>query len=62
VDQCTKSAITYHIKGTRIGVSENTPRILFIYPAFLLFTLIGGGIIALGLWRIFNLITTGSMI
>lgn len=62
VDQCTKSAITYHIKGTRIGVSANTARILFIYPAFLLFTLIGGGIIALGLWRIFNLITTGSMI
>jgi len=62
VDLCPKQAISYHIKGTPIGVKANTARVLFLYPAFILLSAIGGGMIAGGLWRILKLITTGSMI
>ncbi|MBN1934319.1 MAG: 4Fe-4S binding protein [Anaerolineae bacterium] len=62
IDACPKNAISYHIKGTPIGLHPNVARVLFIYPAFLLLVVIGGGMIAGGLWRILMLITTGSMI
>jgi ferredoxin-type protein NapH len=61
VDLCPKGAISYHIKGTPLGVKANTARILFLYPALILLSAIGGGMIASGLWRILKLLTTGSM-
>ena len=62
VDACPKGAISYHIKGTRVGVRPNTARLLFLYPAYILFAFLGGQIMTGGLWRILKLITTGSMI
>ena len=62
VDTCPKGAISFHIKGTPIGLNPQMARILFIYPAYLLIAAMGGGIISNSLFRIFSLIFTGSMI
>jgi polyferredoxin len=62
IDACPRGAISYHIKGTPIGVRPNVARLLFLYPAYLLFAVVGGQIITAGLWRIFRLVATGSMI
>lgn len=62
MDACPKKAIAFHIKGTRPGLSPNAARILFLYPAFLVFAAMGGGMIATSLWRILKLITTGSLL
>jgi len=62
VDSCPKGAMSYHIKGTRIGVSPNVARLLFLYPAYILFCGFGGGVVTGALWRVLRLITTGSMI
>jgi polyferredoxin len=62
VDACTKGAISYHIKGTRVGLKPTAARVLFMYPAWILMATLGAGIVLAGLWRIMLLITTGSMI
>jgi ferredoxin-type protein NapH len=62
VDGCPKGAISYHIKGTSVGVSPNVARVLFLYPAYILFSVLGGQIMTAGLWRILKWVTTGSMI
>ena len=62
VDACPQNAITFHIKGTPVGVSPNAARSLFLYPAYILFSTLGGGIISGGLWRILHWITTGSIL
>jgi polyferredoxin len=62
VDTCPEGAMSFHIKGTAVGVKPNTARLLFLYPAYTLLAVLGGGIIAIGLWRVLKLITTGSMI
>jgi Pyruvate/2-oxoacid:ferredoxin oxidoreductase delta subunit len=62
MDACPKKAIAFHIKGTRPGLSPNAARILFLYPAFLVFAAMGGGMIVSALWRILKLVTTGSLI
>jgi ferredoxin-type protein NapH len=45
VDACPKKAVSFHIKGTRPGISTNTARLLFLYPAFTFAAAIGGGMI-----------------
>ncbi len=62
VDLCPKGAISYHIKGTSLNASPQAARLLFLYPAFLLMSAIGGWMIMVGFWRILKLITTGSML
>jgi polyferredoxin len=62
VDACPQGAISYHIKGTPIGIRPNTARVLFLYPAYILLSVVGGHIVTYGLWRVLKLITTGSMI
>jgi len=62
VDACPKRAMSYHIKGTRIGVSANTARLLFLYPAYILFCGFGANVVSDGAWRVLRLITTGSFI
>ncbi len=62
VDACPQGAMSYHIKGTPADVSPNVPRLLYLYPAYILLSVLGGGIITSGLWRILKWITTGSMI
>jgi ferredoxin-type protein NapH len=62
MDACPKKAIAFHIKGTRPGLSPNAARVLFLYPAFLVFAAMGGGMIVSALWRILKLVTTGSLL
>jgi polyferredoxin len=62
VDECPKGAISYHIKGTPIGVRPQTARMMFIYPAFLLLGIMGSGMIKAAVERALLLVTTGSMI
>jgi ferredoxin-type protein NapH len=62
VDACPKGAVSYHVKGTRIGVSPNKARLFFLYTAYILFGVLGGHIITFGVWRILKLVTTGSII
>jgi len=62
VDACPKGAMSYHIKGTPVGVRPNVARLLYLYPAFILFGVLGGNIITDALYRVFLLFTTGSMI
>lgn len=60
IDICPSSAVSYHIKGTKIGVKTNLSRYLFLYPAYIFALTISGGAIVKGLYRILKLITTGS--
>jgi polyferredoxin len=62
VDICPKQAISYHIKGTPLHASATVARVLFLYPAYLLMSTMGGSMVSVGLWRILRLVTTGSMI
>ena len=62
VDACPKGAISYHIKGTPLGVSSNTARVLFLFPAYVLISGFGGPVVTGAIWRLLRLITTGSMI
>lgn len=61
VDICPTKAVSYHVKGTRVGSGRNAARVLFLYPAFLFMSAIGGGMISTALWRILRLVTSGSM-
>lgn len=61
LDICPQKAITFHIKGTPIVVSNQSARLLFLYPAFLFGATMGGGTIINALCRIFKLFTTGSL-
>jgi ferredoxin-type protein NapH len=62
MDECPKGAISYHIKGTPIGVRPQTARMMFVYPAFLLLGIMGSGMIKAAVERALLLVTTGSMI
>ena len=62
VDDCRKDAAQYHIKGTGINIKPELARNLFLYPAFIFGTTIGGGMIAGAIHRILMFVTTGSMI
>lgn len=60
IDICPTSAISYHIKGTKIGIRTNLSRYLFLYPAYIFALTIGGGTITNGLFRLLKIVTTGS--
>lgn len=62
VEACPAGAISFHIKGTDVGGSEGKARMMFIYPAFLLLAIMGGGMISGAIYRVLLLITTGSML
>jgi ferredoxin-type protein NapH len=62
IDVCTKGAISYHVKGTRLGVKPNVARVLFLYPSWIIMAMLGAGIVQSGIWRILRLVTTGSML
>lgn len=61
VDVCPIGAVSYHVKGTRVGANPNVARVLFLLPAFLFLSAIGGGMISTAVWRLLKLATTGSM-
>lgn len=60
IDICPASAISYHIKGTRIGIKTTLSRYLFIYPAYIFALTIGGSAIVNGIYRLLKFMTTGS--
>ena len=62
VDNCPKHAIDYHIKGTAVATRPNLARVLFIYAAYLVTIVLGGGILATAIYRLLKLITTGSLL
>ncbi|UCD53405.1 MAG: 4Fe-4S binding protein [Phycisphaerales bacterium] len=62
IDECPKDAISYHIKGTRVGVKPQTARMMFVYPAFLFLSIMGSGMMAGAAYRMLLLITTGNVI
>jgi ferredoxin-type protein NapH len=59
VDSCPRKAIAFHIRGTDAGARPNLARVLFLYPSFLVFTAMGGGMIAFGIWHLLSLLATG---
>ena len=61
VDHCPKQAAAFHIKGTPLTVTAQSAKLLFLYPAFIFATAIGGGFIYRALVRLFTLMATGSM-
>jgi len=62
VDVCKQGAVSYHIKGTRIGVRSEIARNLYMYSAFIFMTTIGGYFISGALYRFLRLFTTGTMV
>ncbi|MCP4575541.1 MAG: 4Fe-4S binding protein [Deltaproteobacteria bacterium] len=62
VDNCPKGAVTYHIKGTGIGVNPAIARNVFLYAALVFVATMGSSMIAGAVNKILLLITTGSMI
>lgn len=62
VDVCPKKAISYHIKGTKIGVNTDLKRNLFLYSALFLTILTSGPVVTQSLYRILLFVTTGSFI
>ena len=62
VDACPMKAISFHIRGTGAGLRPDLARVLFLYPAFLVFTAMGGGMIAFAIRHLLKLIATGSIL
>jgi len=62
IDSCPKQAVSFHIKGTPLGVNFEAARLIFIYPAFLFLAVMGSGMITGAIYRALLLATTGSMI
>jgi ferredoxin-type protein NapH len=62
IDACPRQAISYHIKGTAVGLNTNGKRLFYLYPAFFLLSLLGIEYISGALYRILLFVTTGSFI
>jgi polyferredoxin len=62
VDVCPAGAARYHVKGTGMDARPNVARTLFLVPAFVFMSAIGGGMISTAIWRLLRLATTGSML
>jgi polyferredoxin len=62
MDVCHKGAMTYRVKGTPLNIRGKAARILFLYPAFLILSLLGSNFLSDTLYRIGLLLTTGSLI
>lgn len=60
VDVCTNHAIHYHIKGVPVNKALSATRMLFVFSGFLFLAMFSGGSIQAGVYRIINLVTTGS--
>lgn len=62
VDACSQKALFYHVKGTSLVSKLDRYRLLFLYPAFLVLTIMAGDFVQDAIVKTINLITTGSMI
>lgn len=59
IDACPQKAICYHVKGCLPNKNYN---LLFLYPAFLILAIMSEKMISSALYRLFLLITTGSLL
>ena len=55
VDKCPKQAISFHVKGTPVGVADSLPRMLFVYPAYLFGSVMAAGSIIGAVSRVLHL-------
>ncbi len=62
VDSCPQKAASFHILGTGVGAHPRLARVLFLYPAFLVFTAVGGGMILFAVGHLIRWLATGSVI
>lgn len=54
VDTCPKHAVVWHIKGTEVSAKPERARLMFLYAAWPMAAMFGGGIIAEGLATILH--------
>ena len=62
IDACPRKAVSYHIKGTEIGVNTELKRNLFLYSALFLSLFMSGSAIIPAVYRILLFISTGSFV
>ena len=62
VDVCPTHAISYHIKGTKTGLHLTAGHVLFLYPAYLFMVAFLSNFMVESIWRIVQLVATGSLI
>jgi ferredoxin len=60
IDLCPSDAISYHIKGTPLGIRKDIAGRIFLYAVYLFSLTIAGGFVITGIYRILKLVTTGS--
>jgi polyferredoxin len=56
VDVCQKDAVVWHIKGTEVGATPETARLLYLYAAWGFATMFGGSILANSIEKIVRLV------
>jgi len=54
VDACPKDAAVWHIRGTEVSAKPERARLMFLYAAWAMAIMFGGGIIAQGLATMFH--------
>ena len=62
IDECSRKAIHYHIKGTPVNKNYTLNRMLFLYPSFILLVIFTGGTLEQGIRLLIKLFSTGSLI
>ncbi|KPK80491.1 MAG: 4Fe-4S ferredoxin, partial [Bacteroides sp. SM23_62_1] len=60
IDVCPTHAIHYHVKGTPVNKALTVSRNLFVFGGFLFLAVFSGGTFQWGIYKIINLLTTGS--
>jgi polyferredoxin len=60
IDLCPSDAVSYHIKGTPLGIRRNAARRIFLYAVYLFVLTFAGGSVITGIYRLLKLATTGS--
>jgi ferredoxin-type protein NapH len=62
IDNCSRQAIHYHIKGTPVDKNRTWARMLFLYPSFTLLVIFAGGTMQQGILLLIKLVQTGSLL
>lgn len=62
IDNCSKDAIHYYIKGTPVNKNYTLNRMLFLYPSFTLLLIFTGSTMQQGIMLLVKLVSKGSLI
>lgn len=62
LDVCPRSAVSFHVKGTRLFARPRLARLLFLYPAMILLSAVGGSMMVGAVIRILKFCSTGSLL